>query len=77
MKQEKKIYFYRDNSNESEEAKKALDEKHVNYIEIYTASDRELPCLIPSGSAIPYCGSDGINLFLSFISESANGTSVK
>ena len=63
------VYFFRNNSKESNEAKRALDENHLKYVEIFSTSDRELPCLIPTDSAVPYCGEDGIKLYISFFSN--------
>jgi len=61
-----KIYFLRDSSVESQEAKAALDAHHVRYEEVFTQSDKELPCILASDSAIPFCGASGINTYISF-----------
>ena len=63
---EEKIYFYRDSSVESQEAKKVLDSHHISYEEIIASSDRELPCIISPSSAVPFNGYEGVILYVSF-----------
>lgn len=65
---EEKIYFYRDNSKESQEAKSTLDQHGIKYEEVYAMQDRELPCILSSNSAMPFCGVSGVNLYVSFFS---------
>lgn len=64
---EKKYFFYRDNSPDSTEAKQLLDSAQIEYQEIFSEDEHELPCLLIEGSAIPFSGLDGITLYLSFL----------
>lgn len=66
---DQKIYFYRDESLESREAKDILDTHHVKYEEVFSNSDRELPCIIASGSAVPFFGFEGVNLYVSYFAD--------
>lgn len=61
-----KVYFYRNKSEESGTAKKILDNANIQHEEIFSNSDRVLPCLIVEKSAIVFDGEDGVRLYASF-----------